>query len=287
MGIQVDNAIIMAAGLSSRFAPLAYETPKALIPVRGEVLIERQIRQLQTAGVKDIYIVTGYKHESFSYLADLPGVRLIHNPEFRERNNHSSIYAARTVLANSYICSADNYFHSNPFTTQPEDSYYAAVYAEGPTDEWCIEAGADGYIDRVEIGGQNSWIMLGHTFWAETFTRTFLEILDKEYDLPETKGRLWEAIYRSHLDELKMCIRPYPEDFIFEFDSLEELRAFDPTYLESSGSRIMQEVSRVLACSEKDIRDIRVDDQGFRFCVGEQVYGYNYQTKEVSKAYEK
>ena len=42
----VDNAIIMAAGVSSRFAPLSYEKPKALITVNGEVLIERQIRQL-------------------------------------------------------------------------------------------------------------------------------------------------------------------------------------------------------------------------------------------------
>ena len=41
----------MAAGTSSRFAPLSYETHKSLLTVRGEVLIERQIRQLQEAGV--------------------------------------------------------------------------------------------------------------------------------------------------------------------------------------------------------------------------------------------
>lgn len=42
--MKVDNAIIMAAGTSSRFAPLSFERPKALIEVRGEILIERQIR---------------------------------------------------------------------------------------------------------------------------------------------------------------------------------------------------------------------------------------------------
>lgn len=36
---KVDNAIIMAAGLSSRFAPISYEKPKGLLRVRGEVLI--------------------------------------------------------------------------------------------------------------------------------------------------------------------------------------------------------------------------------------------------------
>ena len=63
--MKVDNAVIMAAGTSSRFAPLSYEIHKALIEVRGEILIERQIRQLKEAGVPEIYIVTGYKAEQF------------------------------------------------------------------------------------------------------------------------------------------------------------------------------------------------------------------------------
>ena len=44
MSYQAENAVILAAGLSSRFAPISYEMPKALIPVRGEVLIERPDR---------------------------------------------------------------------------------------------------------------------------------------------------------------------------------------------------------------------------------------------------
>ena len=60
-----ENAIIMAAGFSSRFAPLSYEMPKALINVKGEVLIERQINQLKAVGIHDITIVVGYKAEMF------------------------------------------------------------------------------------------------------------------------------------------------------------------------------------------------------------------------------
>ena len=55
--MKVDNAIIMAAGTASRFAPLSFEKPKALIEVRGEILIERQIKQLQEAGITDVIIV--------------------------------------------------------------------------------------------------------------------------------------------------------------------------------------------------------------------------------------
>lgn len=65
---KVDNAIIMAAGLSSRLAPISYEKPKGLLKARGEVLIERQIKQLQDAGITDITVVIGYKKEQFFYL---------------------------------------------------------------------------------------------------------------------------------------------------------------------------------------------------------------------------
>lgn len=78
--MKVDNAIIMAAGTASRFAPLSYEHPKALIEVRGEVLIERQIRQLHEAGIKKIVVVTGYKAEQFEYLKSKYDVKLIYNP---------------------------------------------------------------------------------------------------------------------------------------------------------------------------------------------------------------
>ena len=63
--MKVDNAIIMAAGTSSRFAPLSFERPKALIEVRGEILIERKIRQLRKAGIEEIVIITGYMAEQF------------------------------------------------------------------------------------------------------------------------------------------------------------------------------------------------------------------------------
>jgi CTP:phosphocholine cytidylyltransferase-like protein len=42
---KVDNAIILAAGFGSRFVPITYELPKGLVSVKGEPMLERQIRQ--------------------------------------------------------------------------------------------------------------------------------------------------------------------------------------------------------------------------------------------------
>jgi CTP:phosphocholine cytidylyltransferase-like protein len=287
---QVDNAVILAAGTSSRFAPLSYEQPKALIEVRGEVLIERQIRQLKEAGVPSVCVVTGYKADQFSYLRRKYGVELIHNPDYLTRNNNGSIYAARDVLRNSYICSADNYFTENPFEREVAGSYYAAVYAEGDTSEWCLTAGPDGIIDSVAVGGRDAWYMLGHVFWDETFSRRFLEILTAEYDAPATAGKLWEDIYAAHLDRLPMSLRKYPPGVIFEFDTLDELRGFDPSYRDDTRSPILRDVAGRLGCRQRDITDIRAwrgstaEAEGFTFRVGSREYRYSYETRALSAA---
>ena len=74
---RVDNAVILAAGSATRFVPLSLEQHKGLYEVKGEKLIERQIKQLMEAGIKDITVVLGYKKEQLSYLADKFGVRQI------------------------------------------------------------------------------------------------------------------------------------------------------------------------------------------------------------------
>ena len=209
MSYRVENAVIMAAGLSSRFAPISYEKPKALICVRGEILIERQIRQLQEAGIKEIIVVVGYKKEQFQYLEKKLGVKVIENKEYLVKNNSSSIYAAKDYLKNTYVCSADNYFSENPFEQEVDESYYSVLYAEGKTNEWCVEENPEGRITSVTIGGENSWYMLGHTFWSEDFSKKFLSILEKEYQQPETADKMWENIYIDHIDELVMKTRKY------------------------------------------------------------------------------
>ena len=60
---RVQNAVILAAGMSTRFAPISYEKPKGILTVRGEVLIERQIRQLQEAGITDITVANDYRED--------------------------------------------------------------------------------------------------------------------------------------------------------------------------------------------------------------------------------
>lgn len=289
MAYKVDNAIIMAAGYASRFAPISYECPKALMKVKGEVLIERQIRQLKEAGIDSIIIVIGYMKERFYYLQDKYAVQLVENPVYNVRNNHSSIYAVRNQLNNTYICSADNYFTVNPFESEVEQAYYAALYAPGETKEWCLTLDEDDWITGVSIGGNGQWYMLGHVFWSEEFSKIFRRILEEEYGREETRDKLWEALYIEHLDLLKLKVRKFADHEIYEFDSLEELREFDRSYMEHSGSAILQSIADILHCLEKDIihiipeHDAANHTAGFSFTCRNCRYIYRYENKQLER----
>lgn len=289
MELKVDNAIIMAAGTSSRFAPLSYERHKAMTVVKGQVLIERQIEQLQAAGVPEIWIVTGYKAEQFDYLVPKYGVKLIHNPDYLTRNNNGSIWAAREVLGNSYLCSSDNFFAENPFRAEVDHAYYAAEYAEGHTAEWCMTEDAAGNIDSVTVGGEKAWYMLGHTFWSRAFSEKFLEILAAEYELPETAGKLWETIFMAHLDVLKMKIEKYAPGVIYEFDTLDELRDFDESYRTDTRSALLKQAAARLGVREADIIHITslksrtTAAAGFAFDCGGRHYNWLYDTGELTE----
>lgn len=278
---KVDNAIIMAAGMSSRFAPLSYEKPKGLLQVKGEILIERQIRQLQAAGIHDITVVVGYMKEQFFYLQDKFGVSLVVNEDYWRWNNVSSLIRVRDRLHNTYICSSDNYFSDNPFEPYVYRAYYAAVQFPGHSQEWGLVTDRHDRIVGIDHTPVDAWCMMGHAYFDRAFSATFCQLMVEEYDTDLVRLNLWEALFERHLDVLDMHIRRYPSGAIREFDSLDDLRAFDDRYVGDSGSAIFANICSVLHCKEREIEGIEVLNKGltnlsFKFSVRNTPYVYRH-----------
>lgn len=101
--ISPTRALIIAAGRGIRLNEHSQEIPKCLISVGERSIIATILRTLERAGIEEVVIVTGYKHEVIEQrLGDgrLLGLRLryVFNPEWQKRNG-VSVYAARECFA--------------------------------------------------------------------------------------------------------------------------------------------------------------------------------------------
>lgn len=290
---RVDSAVILAAGFGSRFVPLTFETPKGLLEVFGERMIERQIKQLHEAGVMDITIMVGYLKEKFEYLIDKYGVRLLYNPEYHNKNTLATLYRARNCFIgkNTYLLSSDNWIRNNMYHTYECGAWYSSVYMEGTTSEWCLDFNKKGLLTGVSVGGSDSWVMYGPVFFSKDFSEQFFPLLEKYYETPGTEQMYWEQVLMDllngtvaeHLPGKKrypvpeMYINKQPDKQVYEFENLEELRVFDKRYQNHSDNIAMELVSDVLHIPESEITDLRclktgMTNQSFLFRAKDRSY---------------
>lgn len=261
---RVDNAIVLAAGMSTRFVPFSYEKPKGLTVVKGEVLIERQIRQLKEAGVKEIVLVLGHMMEKFLYLIDKYGVKVVVNNEYSYKNTHSSIYFARDYLKNSYVCCADNYYPRSIFHQYEYHSLYSVLYMEGT---WRGERGVTidnkGLIIATQRPAVDQWVMNGYAYFDREFSGKFKRILEDVWNAPGSDSLYWEQVYAEHVDELHLYAVKYTDEEVMEFDSVAELEKFDPEFIKYNDMVLTRNICSTLNCTPSDIHDIRPIQKGY------------------------
>lgn len=279
---RVDSAVIMAAGASTRFVPLSYDIPKALLRVRGEVLIERQIKQLQEVGIHDITVVTGFKKEALFYLEAKMDVKIIVNPEFLEKNNIETLWLARKYISNTYICSCDQYFLHNPFHLFEYSSFIDVEPVKTERNASFAKIGARQRIVSVERKRGMGMALTGHAFWSSEFSKAFLELIEEHRELGDYDRNFWERLWGDYLEELPVVeSNPLSEGEVYDFNSLEELRQFDSEYVNNVDSEIFDNICNVFHCEPKDIVGIRTIKKGltntsFVFSVFGNEYVYRH-----------
>ena len=84
------NAIILAAGMSSRLRPVTNDKPKCMLKLFNETLLERQIKIFRNHNINDITIVTGYRSE----VIDISNVNYVKNENYETTNINESLFCA-------------------------------------------------------------------------------------------------------------------------------------------------------------------------------------------------
>lgn len=228
---RAKRAIFIAAGFGSRLVPITFNTPKPLVRVHGQRIIDGLIDACLDAGINEIYIVRGYLAEQFDQLLyKYPMIRFLENPVYNEANNISSAMVARYMLSNAYVFEADLLI-SNPkiITKYHYTSDFLAIKKDR-TDDWCFIV-KDGVIVEEKVGGLDCWQMVGISYWNEEDGRKLSDDIKMTYEQPGGKERYWEQVplvfCKKHY---KVEVRECQENDIIEIDTFRELKAIDKTY---------------------------------------------------------
>ncbi|WP_101774901.1 NTP transferase domain-containing protein [Pasteurella oralis] len=199
------NAIILAAGLGSRFKDITKNTHKALLPIDGIPNIERTIKYLKQANINDIYIVTGHLSDQFDYLHDKYGCCLLYNEKYKDYNSIYSFFTAQNAFSDSYVIDSDVVLFRNIFLDKPEIScYFVVKRPESQDKEWVPIVNEEGKIIRIDVTNEPLPSLLGISYWAKSDSDK-IKIKLKEYLHPNILSQsvlYWDNIPMEIISEL-------------------------------------------------------------------------------------
>ncbi|MCP4600528.1 MAG: aminotransferase class I/II-fold pyridoxal phosphate-dependent enzyme [Proteobacteria bacterium] len=103
----VKKAIILVAGIGKRLRPFTDRLPKCLAPVNGVPILINTLRQLNSAGIKEVVIVVGhYKEKIRERVKDSFGgmqVTYVESEVYDKTNNVYSLWLAREHMTQDVL----------------------------------------------------------------------------------------------------------------------------------------------------------------------------------------
>lgn len=266
------NAIILAAGFGMRMVPINAMTPKGLLEVNGEPLVERLIKQLNAVAITDITIVVGFMKERYDYLIDKYGVRLVVNIDYAYKNNLSSLALVADQISNTYIIPCDIWTDRNQFSTMEMYSWY--MVSDIVDNESDVRVNRK--MELVSIprhSGGNAMIGIAYILESDAeYMREKIKALAKN---SEHDNDFWEIVLYKN-GKMTIPANMVHSSDVVEINTYEQLRDLDAdsNHLKSD---VLDVIADALSCKVDDIVDITVLKKGmtnrsFLFSVKDSKY---------------
>jgi len=251
------RAIILAAGFGMRMAPINTETSKGLLEVNGETLIERQIRQLQEVGIKEIYIVVGFMKEQYEYLIDEYDVTLIYNPEYSLKNNLHSLKLVEEHLENAYVIPCDAWCAINPFSDIELYSWYMISDIEDMNSSVRINRKFELAIVSDYAGGNR---MIGISYLLKEEAQIIRERINQLCQNVRYDGAFWEeTLYEKN--KMILQARMVSANDVVEINTFEQLNDMEDDS-NKLGTEAVRVITKVFEVEKDGIENISVLKKG-------------------------
>lgn len=237
--------------------PANMTTPKALIEVNGERLIDRIISQLHEVGIEDITVVVGFMKDYFEYLIDEYGVKLSYAADYASTNNIHSLNTVADKINNTYIVPCDIWCDRNPFRRYELYSWYMVSDLVDEVSDVRVNRKMELVKVPVNSGG-NGMIGISYLTGDEAErvkTRIKAYVTDNKFN-----DKFWEeALYTD--DRMIVKARVVHAADVVEINTYEQLRDLDSDSNQLR-SDALQTICRELGCRGDDIVDIEILKKG-------------------------
>lgn len=128
------TGVILAAGRGSRLQDLTDDRPKGLVEVAGRPLVEWQLAAMNSANLRSLAIVTGYRQQDYARFQ----VSTIDNQRWAETNMVASMLCALDALDGTIIFSYSDILYDTSVVEKLLNSNYdfAVVYDTDWLEIW-------------------------------------------------------------------------------------------------------------------------------------------------------
>ena len=127
---RIRTAVIMAAGLGTRFGEQTELKPKGFIPFKGIPMIVRSVETLIDCGITRIIIGTGYHKEFYETLAEkYQEIACVFSPRFAETNSMYTLWNCRAAVEEDdfLLLESDLVFEKRAIISLCESSFDSAM----------------------------------------------------------------------------------------------------------------------------------------------------------------
>jgi choline kinase len=126
----IKTAVIMAAGLGTRFGQHTELIPKGFVQYKNKAMVVRSIETLIDSGIEKIIIGTGWKREVYEELMKLyPQIECVYSHRFAETNSMYTLYNCREAIGNEdfLLLESDLVFEKKAISALVSTSFDSAM----------------------------------------------------------------------------------------------------------------------------------------------------------------
>lgn len=184
---ETKTALIIAAGLGTRFGEKTELKPKGFVTFNGIPMVERSIQTLIDCGINRIIVGTGYHKEYYEALTNkYSGVECVFSPRFAETNSMYTLWNCRKAIGddNFLLLESDLVFEKKAIDCLLECPFESAMLITPVTkfqDQYYVQMNDKCELVNCSVN-QEELAVSGEMVGIHKISNSFYKILCSEYE---------------------------------------------------------------------------------------------------------